>query len=156
MFSKIKTEVLTDEEKKDLNLKDNPDYMVRFTNKNNGKVLYVGVNDMRPYGNWREVEFGLYDSDCKLVSGSSVEIEDSFSFDDSRERALYFSTAKAFRKAASHVEGEGRKLYKKAALAAAVVAEKRDELEAKRQKAAEKLRKEQQPVFKAMRDFFGR
>ncbi len=151
MFSKIKTEVLTDEEKENLNLKDNPHYAVRFTNKDNGKVLYVGVSRVPFYD--REVSFRLYDGDGKVVERSLVEVGKysalgRYEFD--------FSTAKVFRKAASCVEGDRKKLYKKAALAAAAVAEKRDELEAKRKKAAEKLRKEQQPVFKAMRDFFGR
>ncbi len=158
MFSKLKVEVLTDEEKKNLfssldhRLNAGPSYAVRVTNKKDDS-LYVFVQERTDIDEdtgfaSRSIQFELYDNKLEWLEQRSVHVQER------SDRKL--PTSEAFKQVTARVSGAGEKLYKKAARAAAVIQEKREELKAKQEKIAETEKRQQSSAFKAVKGFFGR
>ena len=151
MFSRLKIEVLTDEEKRDLKLEISPDYAVRFTNKS-GEVMYVAMREslkhMQDDIYSRKVDFKLYD-----VNLQCLEETFAFGYEDSWER---LSTSQALKKAATEVKGNGKELYAKAAQVAADMERKKEELKQKQTIAEQKEKREKSVAFHAVKKFFGR
>ena len=151
MASKLKSALLTAEERTKAGFGNDVDYAVQFTNKS-GEVLYVSMRETLAHDMdddySRRVDFKLYDSGLQCLEETSTH--------DWERGGYVLSISQALKKSSDIVDGEGKELYAKAAQMAADMERKKEELKQKQTIAEQKEQREKSLAFQAVRNFFNR